>query len=153
MTTKQDILNAILNDLYDGDTHDLMTAVLNHFQDYHGLQQTYCGAKYCLHLARNESQLQWLKNFCAILELDEGSNDPDVFEVNDRVKVVGQDITGVVVHIFKNEIHKTVVVIRDDDADMWDDDGEAVGGLSYRPCELVHQATLPGTDSLEKGGK
>jgi hypothetical protein len=56
-----------------------------------------------------------------------------MFKVNDKVKVIGQDITGVIVRVHEDTAE---IVIRDDDAHMWDDDGEADGELTYRPREL-----------------
>jgi hypothetical protein len=52
------------------------------------------------------------------------------YEIGDKVKVINQDITGVIVCVWRSE-----VIIRDDDA-SWDLDGEAGGALSYHPSEL-----------------
>tara|TARA_R100001460_G_scaffold102939_1_gene147866 strand:+ start:657 stop:830 length:174 start_codon:yes stop_codon:yes gene_type:complete len=51
-------------------------------------------------------------------------------KINDRVKVIDQDITGVIVRDYGNK-----VVIKDDDAEMWIDDYDE-GTLEFRKSEL-----------------
>jgi hypothetical protein len=51
-------------------------------------------------------------------------------KINDRVKVIDQDITGVIVRDYGSK-----VVIKDDDAEMWIDDYDE-GTLEFRKSEL-----------------
>jgi hypothetical protein len=51
--------------------------------------------------------------------------------INDRVKVIDQDITGIIVRDYGNK-----VVIKDDDAEMWIDDYDE-GTLEFRKSELT----------------
>jgi len=54
-----------------------------------------------------------------------------MFKVNDKVKVIDQDITGVVIRVHEDTAE---VVIRDDDGHTWD--GYSSWGITYRPREL-----------------
>lgn len=51
-------------------------------------------------------------------------------KINDRVKVIDQDITGIIVRDYGNK-----VVIKDDDAEMWIDEFDE-GTLEFRKSEL-----------------
>jgi len=51
-------------------------------------------------------------------------------KINDKVKVIDQDITGIIVEDYGNK-----VVIKDDDAEMWIDDYDE-GTLEFRKSEL-----------------
>lgn len=51
-------------------------------------------------------------------------------KINDRVKVIDQDITGVIVRDYGSK-----VVIKDDDAEMWIEDYDE-GTLEFRKSEL-----------------
>jgi len=51
-------------------------------------------------------------------------------KINDKVKVIDQDITGIIVRDYGNK-----VVIKDDDAEMWIDDYDE-GTLEFRKSEL-----------------
>jgi len=68
MNNKQEILNLILSDLYNDNVYDLMTAVLNHFQDFNDLEHMCALESQMDGNYNNETQLQWLKNFSAIWE-------------------------------------------------------------------------------------
>jgi len=51
-------------------------------------------------------------------------------KINDKVKVIDQDITGIIVRDYGNK-----VVIKDDDAEMWIDEFDE-GTLEFRKSEL-----------------
>ncbi len=51
-------------------------------------------------------------------------------KINDKVKVIDQDITGIIVRDYGNK-----VVIKDDDAEIWIDDYDE-GTLEFRKSEL-----------------
>tara|TARA_R100000234_G_scaffold57072_1_gene34446 strand:+ start:590 stop:781 length:192 start_codon:yes stop_codon:yes gene_type:complete len=51
-------------------------------------------------------------------------------KINDRVKVIDQDITGIIVRDYGNK-----VIIKDDDAEMWIDEFDE-GTLEFRKSEL-----------------
>ncbi len=57
--------------------------------------------------------------------------------INDRVKVIDQDITGIIVRDYGNK-----VVIKDDDAEMWIDDYDE-GTLEFRKSELTLLEDIP----------
>jgi|TARA_A100001391_G_scaffold109117_1_gene73366 hypothetical protein len=53
-------------------------------------------------------------------------------KINDKVKVINQDITGIIIYDYGNK-----VVIKDDDAEMWIDEPEFDNGLlEYRKSDL-----------------
>ena len=68
MNNKQETLNLILSDLYNDNVYDLMTAVLNHFQEINDLEHMCALESQMDGNYNNETQLQWLKNFSAIWE-------------------------------------------------------------------------------------
>lgn len=51
-------------------------------------------------------------------------------KINDKVKVIDQDITGIIVEDYGNK-----VIIKDDDAEMWIDEFDE-GTLEFRKSEL-----------------
>ena len=51
-------------------------------------------------------------------------------KINDKVKVIDQDITGIIV-----EDYGKIVIIKDDDAEMWVDEFDD-GTLEFRKSEL-----------------
>ena len=57
--------------------------------------------------------------------------------INDIVKVIDQDITGIIVRDYGNK-----VVIKDDDAEMWIDDYDE-GTLEFRKSELTLLEDIP----------
>jgi len=71
MNTKQQILNAILDDLYRGDMYDMMSSILNHFQDRNGLEHMCALESQMDGNYNNEAQLKWLEHFCTIWEMVE----------------------------------------------------------------------------------
>ena len=51
-------------------------------------------------------------------------------KINDKVKVIDQDITGIIVEDYGNK-----VIVKDDDAEMWIDEFDE-GTLEFRKSEL-----------------
>ena len=51
-------------------------------------------------------------------------------KINDKVKVIDQDITGIIIEDYGNK-----VIIKDDDAEMWIDEFDE-GTLEFRKSEL-----------------
>ena len=51
-------------------------------------------------------------------------------KINDKVKVIDQDITGTIIEDYGNK-----VIIKDDDAEMWIDEFDE-GTLEFRKSEL-----------------
>ena len=70
-SNKQRILAAILDDLYHGDMYDMMSSILNHFQDFNGLEHMCALESQMDGNYNNELQRKWLENFSAIWEMAE----------------------------------------------------------------------------------